>query len=209
MSERDAAMMRVEKPEASRTISEWADAKLRENLAVYDQFRTKVDEWRELAQPYLDDPAISEGTKAAIRSFINTGIAIGDMFPGYGLAVSGGADLAKTIARAEYRAKRAYVKWVEGGDPNAVKMSVLDLTPDVKLRTALGSELLELCFAGFLPSHAIEGGIQLWKDVPRMRKAYERIRAIAAAQAEVSEQEREAARVFDVDFEDVTERYEP
>lgn len=124
------------------------------------------------------DPVVAEGARAVVRTAINAAVAVGDLFPGVGLALSGGADLAKAIARAELWARRAYVKNVEGGDPRAVKMSSIDLTPDVSLRLAVGSELFECFSAGFLPTHAIEGGIQLWHDLPRMRKAYERLRSL-------------------------------
>lgn len=179
----------------------WADAKARESFKAYDQFRAETDRWAAKAKPYLDDPEISVGTKAAIRTVLNAGIAVGDFFPGYGLVLSGGADAAKVVAKAEHKAKRLYVRWIEKGNPDDVKLSSLDLTPDVKLRWALGSELLELCAAGFLPTHAIEGAMQLYHDWPRMKKAVTRIREIAAAQAEVSAREREAMRAFDVDLE--------
>lgn len=134
---------------------------------------------------YLDDPDIQVGTKAAIRTALNAGIATGDFFPGFGLVLSGGADAAKVVAKAEYEAKRLYVRWVQKGKVDDVKMSSLDLTPDVKLRWALGSELLEFFAAGFLPTHAIEGGMQLYHDWPRMKKAVTRIREIAAAKRAV------------------------
>lgn len=179
----------------------WADAKARESFKAYDQFRAEIDRLAEKAKPYLDDPDIPVGTKAAIRTVLNAGVAIGDFFPGYGLVLSGGADAAKVVAKAEYEMKRLYVRWVEKGNPADVKMSSLDLTPDVKLRWALGSELLEFCAAGFLPTHAIEGSMQLYHDWPRMKKAVTRIREIAAAQAEVSAREAEAMAVFDEELE--------
>lgn len=185
----------------AETAVGWADAKLRESVAAYDRFRSEIDRLAEKAKPYLDDPDIPVGTKAAIRTVLNAGIAIGDFFPGYGLVLSGGADAAKMVAKAEYKAKRLYVRWIEKGNPDDVKMSSLDLTPDVKLRWALGSELLEFCAAGFLPTHAVEGGMQLYHDWPRMKKAVTRVREIARQQAEVSAREAEAAQVFDVELE--------
>jgi hypothetical protein len=182
-----------------RRAAGWADAKAREYFGTYDRFRAEMDRWSESARPYLEDPDIPVGAKAAIRTALNAGIAIGDLFPGYGLVLSGGADAAKAVARAEYHAKRVYVRWIEKGNPNDVKMSAFDLTPDVKLGWALGSELLEMCAAGFLPTHAVEGTMQLYHDWPRMKKAVRRIREIAAAQARVSAEQKAAMATFGVD----------
>ncbi len=195
------AMAKKAADKHAETAVGWADTKLRESVAAYDRFRSELDRLAEKAKPYLDDPDIPVGTKAAIRTVLNAGIAIGDFFPGYGLVLSGSADAAKVLAKAEYKAKRFYVRWVERGNPDDVKVSSIDLTPDVKLRWALGSELLEFCAAGFLPTHAVEGGMQLYHDWPRMKKAVTRIREIARAQAEVSAREKEAMEAFDVELE--------
>ena len=56
----------------------------------------------------------------------------------------------------------------------------LDLTPDVPLKAALLSEIPDFVTLGGspLPLHAIEGGMQLKADIPRMRDALKQVRSI-------------------------------
>lgn len=89
------------------------------------------------------NPEVREGTKALARTLGNAGISLADFVPGIGDAVSWGADATKLFKKTDF------------------------LTPDVKRRWAWISELLE--FIPFMPTHAIEGTMQLRHDWRRMR----------------------------------------
>lgn len=99
------------------------------------------------------DPEVRQGVEAALRTLANAGIIVADAVPG-GLGEIGSwtADAAKTVGRA--------FGWKQ-----------LDLTPDVSLAIALGSELAEAPTAGAAPSHAVEALMQLGYDIPRIREA--------------------------------------
>ena len=53
-----------------------------------------------------------------------------------------------------------------------------DLTPDVSIKIALGSELIEFLTYTIFPSHSIETVLQLRHDVPRIRAAWRRYKEL-------------------------------
>ena len=144
-----------------------------------------------------DDPAIREGAEASLRTAINTAIAVADMFPGVGMAASWGADAAKVWARFKYMEDRAKAL-AEGKDPSKVKMSPVDLTPDVSVEVALGTELLELVSMDMMPTHAIESAMQLKHDLPRIKKAAKKLRDALRTETTVKPDEAAAAETFGV-----------
>lgn len=100
----------------------------------------------------LVDPTVREGWEALLRTLANLGITIADFAPG-GLGEVGSltADTMKGVAR------------VTG-------LKKLDLTKDVSVAIAVGSELAEIPTAGAAPSHAVESLMQFRYDLPRMRE---------------------------------------
>lgn len=105
------------------------------------------------------DPEVRKGLEALLRTGVNGGISVADLFPVVGDIASWTADACKLVARQ-------------------FDIKMLDSSPDVGLDIALGSELLELCTGGVIPSHVIETTLQLRADWPRMKTAYERVKAI-------------------------------
>jgi len=146
------------------------------------------------------DPAVREGGEATLRTAINAAIAIADTFPGAGAVGSWGADAAKVWTRYEHMKKIAEAA-ARGEDTSKVKKSVLDLTPDVSIKVAVGSEALELISADVFPTHAIESTMQLKHDWPRIKKAAERAREIFSGEATVKPDEAAAAAAFDVSLQ--------
>ncbi len=186
MSDRDAEMMGV-----------GPKAEIKKAPGPIERMRAAYGRLKDL----LRDPALREGAEASARTVINTLIAVADTVPGAGSIASWGADAAKMWARFEYHKERARVA-AEGGDVSKVKLSRVDLTPDVSLKLAVGTEVFELVSADFLPTHAIEAVAQLRHDLPRMKKALARFREIAAREAVVASEVNEAAKIFDVTIEE-------
>lgn len=104
----------------------------------------------------LKDSICYSGTTAELRTLINTGITLGDFIPIAGDAVSWGADAFKVVRRV--------------GQRFGVDIKFLDLTPDVGLLPAIGSEAFELVSFGFFPSHIVETTMQLKHDLPKIKK---------------------------------------
>ncbi len=159
-------------------------------------------ETRDMLQEMKEDPIVKEGVEPALRTAINTAIAVVDLFPGIGEVTSWGADAAKIWAQYEYKKNRREAE-EKGEDPDEVKLSPIDLTPDVSTSVAVLTELIEPFTAGFFPSHAIEGGLQLRVDWPKLKAAAKRLREIYNENSSVSEDEQQAGKVFDVDFKDI------
>lgn len=185
VSERDAAMMRVGSAE---TVKETPSAIAR------------LKDMKQRLERLLEDPVLREGTEASLRTAINAMIAVADTIPGAGSLASWGADAAKIWARTQYFRERQRVA-AEGGDPSKVRLSKVDLTPDVSIRLAVGTELLEFAGADFFPTHAIEAVAQLRHDLPRIRKALARFRELTAREAAVPAEVKDAAATFDVTIE--------
>lgn len=140
-------------------------------IGLLDLF-TKNHNGEFLFMTMLKDEKVKESLKAAVRTLANVGITLVDFIPGIGDVVSLGADL---------------LKWTK-----------FDITPDVSKEIAVGSEALEPFFGGALPTHAIEGGLQLWKDVPRLKEGMQRAKEIWTAHKNAvnSPEVTQAAAVF-------------
>lgn len=180
-----------------RSMTEYADVKLREWFHAYDAFRTKYDEFARKADPYLSDPTISEGAKATVRTALNAALACGDLFPGAGLASTMSVTALKGVSKTDKFLKWMRVPLRKKKEGETSKLQVLDLTPDVGLRTSLGFQMMELCSFGFLPMRTIEGLMQANHDVPRIWRAYKNIRKIAEEKARISDEERNAIAIFE------------
>lgn len=175
---------------------ERVDMTLRETFEAYEAFRAKYDDLAARAEPYVNDPTIGAGTKAAIRTSLNAALACGDLFAGLGLASTFSATALKGASKADKALKWLRVPLGKTTEGFLSTLAALDLTPDVKLRTSLGFQFLELASVGILPMRSIEGLKQMNHDVPRVWNAYKRIREIAAAKAEIAPDVRAAIDVF-------------
>jgi hypothetical protein len=175
---------------------ESADLSLRESVKAYDSFRAEYDALARRAEPYLNDPTITEGAKASLRTALNAALACGDLFVGLGLPSTLSATVLKGVSKVDKILKWMRVPLREKKAGDASTLQVLDLTPDVKLRTSLGFQLLEICSAGFLPMRSLEGVMQMKHDIPRVWAAYKRIREIAAAKATIAPDVQNAIDVF-------------
>ncbi len=125
------------------------------------------------------DPEVQRGLEALLRTGINAGISVADLFPVVGEAASWTADACKLIAR---------------------RFNLpLDTSPDVSVKIALWSEVLDLCTAGLVPSHIIETTLQLRADWPRLKIAYEKVKgAWLKREIELSDPElQDAIHTFD------------
>lgn len=185
MSERDTAAMLASKPETAGT-----------ELSAMERLREANEQLKRL----LDDPIFRTGAEATARTAINAMIAVADMFPIVGGIGSFAADATKVWAHYKYRFDRARVIKA-GGDPSKVKYSKIDLTPDVSVALAVGTEVFEVIGAGAVSTHAIETVAQIRHDLPRIKKAFARFREVVAYKADISAEEMEAAMVFDVNLE--------
>lgn len=112
----------------------------------------------------LNDPFCYSGTTAGLRTIINTGITLGDFIPLAGDTVSWSADALKIVRRV--------------GQRFGIDIKFLDLTPDVGLFPAIGSEAFEFISFGFFPSHIVETTMQLKHDLPKMKKGLTRAKEI-------------------------------
>lgn len=102
------------------------------------------------------DPEVREATKALLRTLANLGISGLDTIPVLGDSFSWMADFMKFFRKTNF------------------------LTPDVPWGTAIGSEVLE-AFPG-MPSHIVEGLLQLRKDRPRLWAGLKRLLEILKAE---------------------------
>ena len=173
----------------------------------FEQTRQRVQEVYQQLKDFLaeakNDPAVQEAMTPAARTAINTMIAVADTIPGVGNLASWGADAAKLWARYEHQKKRSEVE-AAGGDPESVKLSPVDLSPDVPSWVALSANTLDIAGAGFVPTHGIETLGQLYHDWPKLRDAAIQLREIYRKHAGISPEEQAAADVLEVEFEEVT-----
>ncbi len=145
-----------------------------EGISLFERLRRIKD--------IIADPEVRTAGKAAFRTLANAGITVGEMIPGIGELGSWAADAGKLAASASKRLRG------------------LDLTPDVSKTIAIGSELvLEPVSGGLLPTHVIEGSLQLRADWPRLKAGYEKVRNIwQGRQKELASPEvQEAMSVFE------------
>jgi len=180
-------------------MMESVDMSLRDSILAYDQFRTKYERLVEEMEPYLNDPTVAEGTKAAIRTSLNAALACGDLSMSLGLPFTFSATVLKGVAKLDKLAKWFHGPAKKDKDGKTSAIQAFDLTPHVKLRTSVFFQILELCSGGFLPMRTIEGVMQMNKDIPRVWAAYKRIREIAAAQAVIEPKVQNAIDVFSAD----------
>lgn len=162
------------------------------------ELATKAKSLKQKFEAAMQNPDVRDAFEPGARTAMNAAIAVADVFPVVGEVASWGADAAKIYARIE-RKKEAEVK---GVDPESLPLSKWDLTPDVRTEVAVFTEFLELFSAGTFPTHAIEGGLQLYHDWPKLKRAAEVIYAHLQGRVDVSEKEAEAAHVFDVELKD-------
>ena len=122
-----------------------------ETISVTERFNRLVEITR--------DPQVKQGMEAFLRTGVNAGISVADLFPVVGEAASWTADACKLIA-------------------HRFNLNMLDTSPDVSVKIALGTEALEICTGGVMPSHVIETTLQLRADWPRIKGAYQKVKDI-------------------------------
>lgn len=105
------------------------------------------------------DPEVYQGMTAFLRTAVNVGITGADFGSGVGDVFSWGADAAKGVGRK-------------------LNISLLDTTPDVSLLAAVITEPAEVFTGGLASTHAFESMLQARADWPRMKVAYEKLKAI-------------------------------
>lgn len=104
---------------------------------------------------YFQDEQILSGLWALGRTIVNLLISLVDMIPVVGEIPSWLADIGKLFGKRT------------------------DLTPDVSIQIAWGTELIEFLTNTLFPSHLVETVLQLRHDVPRMRVAWRQYRRLA------------------------------
>jgi hypothetical protein len=125
--------------------------------------------WRRLIDA-MTDPEVKRAAGAAFRTIANAGIAALDMIPVAGDTASLSADALKYAKYIKYFGRK-------------LKLDKLDLTPAVSRKIALGSEAAEFATVGFLPTHAIEGFLQLKRqDWGLMKNGLKRAREILSGE---------------------------
>jgi hypothetical protein len=123
------------------------------------------------------DPEVRQAAAGVCRTLINVGISFTDIVPVVGDTPSWIADGWKVVTRA-------------------FGISRFDLTPDVSIKLALGTELAEIPTLGLAPTHVIETSMQLKHDWPKIKKGFARAREIARQAKELSAQDQEAINQF-------------
>lgn len=136
-----------------------------------------------LIQSAHKDPVAREALYAGLRTVINVTIGIGDLgpvigsiagtlgMPGVGTAIGGALGTAGEGASYIADGWKSLVRSVMF--LTAGKVRLPDLTPDIGLLEALGTEVIDLPTGGILPSHLLfEARHQYKADKPRMRQAW-------------------------------------
>lgn len=192
---------------AVEKVNEKVDA-ARQHPRVVEAERT----WNLLSE----DPEVAEGARATRRTVVNSAILVSELVPLVGDFPSWGADFAKFVVRSDRHVRtfeegRAAAR--EKRVPEPIPPSALDLTPDVSSWIAVGTETITVLRAmtGFIvpmPTHWIEGGLQLKADLPRLRagvvKARELLAQDRAKRAQDSDLQ-DAIGAFSVSSEAVTD----
>lgn len=127
------------------------------NQDSYDRRRRR---WERTGQ-LRHHPDVVEGRIAMIRTIVNTVIAVGDST----LTSAGAGDVA-SLAADGFKLASRLGKVVGANIPT-------DLTPDVSLKWAIGTEALEVPTLGIVPTHTIESGMQFLHDKERIKRARE------------------------------------
>ena len=172
-----------EKEEISDVELEPSDEQVAEQISML----TRLDMLR-------SDPKVREATRAATRTGVNALIVVFETIPGIGEAGSVTAEVLKGLRRASL---------IRGSD----RLRKIDLLPDVSMKIALLSEVLEAPTGTAFPSYVIPALVQLKHDFPRMVDGVKRAREIIKSQAEDCIENREeigeAAEAFGVDIDEV------
>jgi hypothetical protein len=113
-----------------------------------------------IAKLAQEDHEVHEAMIALLRTCINFLLSFIDLIPFAGEAISWLADLAKLI--------RFFSKRIGWNVP-------IDLTPDVSLLVAMGTEIPDVLFGTAIPSHLVETVLQLKADWPRIQKGLKKI----------------------------------
>lgn len=113
------------------------------------------------SEAFKNDAEVREAYLALRRASLNAVIGLIDIIPLAGDAVSGAADLGKLLGKVSKRVK-----------------DKLDLTPDVSSKIAIGSEGLEFLGMGAVPTHFIEGGLQLKHDWDKIRRGLLKVQQV-------------------------------
>ncbi len=133
----------------------------------------------------LEDKKAREAFYAFLRTLANLGISVADAFPGIGELPSWAADGVKflKIARAK-NIDRKKEKNKQSSEQEESKnfWARIDLSPDVPVWIASGSEAVDLAFGSVIPSHAVETLMQLKHDWPRIKDGLEKIKEIMGTQ---------------------------
>ena len=122
------------------------------------------------------DKDVQRGIEATLRTVANIGIVCADTVPVAGTAASLAADAAKLIDNARYEAKKKEAR-ARGEDPEKIKRTPFNLTPDVRVHIAILSGISEILTSiiPLIPTHALEASLQLRHDYPRIITAARRI----------------------------------
>lgn len=130
----------------------------------------------------LEDEKAREAFYAFLRTLANVGISVVDAFPGIGELPSWAADAVKflKIAKAKNNDRKKEKSEDSPEQEEELKnfWARIDLSPDVPVWIASGSEAIDLAFASAIPSHAVETVMQLKHDWPRIKEGLKRIKEI-------------------------------
>ena len=144
---------------------------------------SRVAIFASLIQAAHKDPVAREAIYAGLRTAMNVGIGIGDFgpivgaiagtlgMPGIGTIVGGAAGAVGETASYAADGWKGIVRSVRYLTFGKIRLP--DLTPDVGLGLALGSEVADIAIASAIPTHLlIETQIQYRADKPRMKRAW-------------------------------------
>jgi hypothetical protein len=129
----------------------------------------KIIDFSRRMQSLYSDPDVKEAAIAGIRTILNFGITIVDAIP------NGPGEIPDVLASISKTLKRH-----SGQKSDSSKFDIFDLTPDVPTSIPWLSQILEIPTLGAAPSYLIPTALQLGKDIPRMKKGFERAKEILA-----------------------------
>lgn len=127
----------------------------------------KIIDFSRRMQSLYSDPDVKEAAIAGIRTILNFGITIVDAIP------NGPGEIPDVLASISKTLKRH-----SGQKSDSSKFDIFDLTPDVGAGIPWISQLLEIPTEGGAPSYLIPTVLQLRKDIPRMKRGFEKAKEI-------------------------------
>ena len=127
----------------------------------------KVIDFSQRMQSLYSDPEIKVAAAAGLRTILNLGISFIDNIPG------GPGEIPDVLVSISKTLKK---RSGEKSDPT--KFDIFDLTPEVGAGIPWLSQILEIPTEGGAPSYLIPTVLQLRKDIPRMKRGFERAREI-------------------------------